>query len=275
LALALAVTLTWSGRSPALATSTLADHFGGFASDSQELLDHSPWNRFLTAYLVGSDDGIHRVAYSQVTAEDQASLKHYLEDLQAIDPTQMTRDQQFAYWVNLYNALSVDLVIDHYPVSSIRRIKFGWSLKPGPWDKKLLNVLGRELSLNNIEHDILRAIWNDARIHYAVNCASLSCPNLRHQAWTSVGLDDQLNQAARDYVNHPRGVSLEGSALKVSSIYIWYRSDFGGSDRAVIEHLTSYDEPELAAALNDLTAISGHDYDWKLNDHVPSGAANE
>ena len=250
----------------AQAEPELTRFFGEHAKGSQKLVNHDPWNRLLEAYVVVSDDGINRFNYAQVSSEDRADLARYLVELQTVDPKGLDRSEQFAFWANLYNAQTVDLILGHYPVSSIRKIKFGWSLKPGPWDEKLLTVQGHELSLNNIEHDILRPIWQDARAHYAVNCASNSCPNLLPQAFASKGLDSQLNEAARAYVNHPRGVSLKSGMLRVSSIYIWYREDFGGSDQAIIKHLKSHAAPGLVAALDEFNAISGHDYDWRLND---------
>jgi len=263
-----------SAGGPAQAAQDLAPAFDEFAKGSQEQVDHDPWDQILKTYVVSSDDGINRFRYGDVSAEDRATLSNYLNTLQTVDPAGLDRSEQFAYWANLYNALTVKLVLDHYPVSSIRKIKFGWSLKPGPWDEKLLTVKGHDLSLNNIEHDILRPILQDVRVHYALNCASISCPNLWPQAFTGADLKGQLKAAMSAYVNHPRGVSLKSGSLQVSSIYVWYRQDFGGTDEAVIAHLKAHAAPDLVAALGQFTEISGHDYDWALND-ATAASSNE
>ena len=132
-------------------------------------------------------------------------------------------------------------------------------------------VEGEALSLNDVEHRILRPIWRDPRIHYAVNCASLGCPNLRHQAFTSANTETLLDEGARDYVNHPRGAFFIDGGLHVSSIFHWFRSDFGGSDRSVLEHLVQFADPALRAKLMEITSIDGHDYDWALN-RVPTAS---
>ena len=172
-----------------------------------------------------------------------------------------------AYWINLYNALTVDTVLNHYPVGSIRDISISPGLfNRGPWDRKLVTVEGQALSLNDIEHRILRPIWHDPRIHYAVNCASLGCPNLANTAYDGSHLDAMLDAAARAYVNNPRGAAVHDGKLTVSSIYRWYEADFGSTDAGVIAHLKRYAEPPLAAALNGISAIADDHYDWRLND---------
>ena len=124
----------------------------------------------------------------------------------------------------------------------------------------------RPCRLNDIEHRILRPIWRDPRIHYAVNCASVGCPNLMTEAFAGDRLDAQLDGAARAYVNTPRGARIEDGKLVVSSIYIWFGEDFGGNDAGVIAHLKRYAEPQLGNRLKSLKAISDHRYDWSLND---------
>ena len=133
---------------------------------------------------------------------------------------------------------------------------------------------GVALSLNDIEHRILRPIWRDPRIHYAVNCAALGCPNLRMTAFTGANADEVLDRAARDYVNHPRGVTIRDGSLVVSSIYIWFQEDFGAGAMDVIAHLKRYAGPELRNRLMTVDGIDDDEYDWNLNDagHVTLGA---
>ncbi len=229
-------------------------------------IDHSAWGSLLSANVKTNVDGVNRVDYGSVPAADRARLKAYIESMRAVRVSGYSREEQFAFWINLYNALTVDIVLDHYPVDSIRDIKLSAGLfSQGPWSKKLLQIDGKEVSLNDIEHRILRPIWQDPRIHYAVNCASIGCPNLITEPFTAKNSDRLLQSAARDYINHPRGVRIENNRLHVSSIYVWFESDFGG-EAGVIGHLQQYAEPELAADLQNFEKIAGNSYDWSLND---------
>ncbi len=233
-------------------------------SGSAGPVDHSAWDAFLAEYARLDGDGLRRIDYSAASA-GRGALQDYLALLQSVDPTTLPRPEQFAYWANLYNAATVEVVLAAYPVESIRKI--GGSLfSPGPWGEEVVTVAGRALSLDDIEHGILRPIWGDPRIHYAVNCASVGCPNVGASAFRAEGLEEALDAAARDYVNHPRGAEVRNGRLYVSSIYDWFDVDFGGDDAGVIAHLRSFADPELAGALEGITRISGDDYDWALND---------
>jgi hypothetical protein len=229
-------------------------------------IDHSAWTRLLDRHVRASPDGINRVDYQGLT-RDRAVLDGYVRQLAGTAIADYNRDEQFAYWVNLYNALTVQVILDHYPVDSIMDIDISPGLfSVGPWGAELVEVDGRPLTLDDIEHRILRPIWQDSRVHYAVNCAALGCPNLRRRAFTGDRLDEMLDAGARDFVNHPRGAAVRDGRLHTSSIYVWFREDFGGSDSGVIRHLRGHARPELAERLSGLTRIADHDYDWGLND---------
>ena len=129
-----------------------------------------------------------------------------------------------------------------------------------------MNINDESLSLNDIEHRILRPIWQDARLHYAVNCASIGCPNLATTAYTADNVNEMLDAAAVAYINHPRGVTVNNGRLKISSIYDWFAIDFGDNEAAIIAHLQQYANEELRAQLNEIADISDYDYDWSLND---------
>ncbi|NND37831.1 MAG: DUF547 domain-containing protein [Gammaproteobacteria bacterium] len=237
------------------------------ASDetSVRTIDHSPWQRLLDRYLdARHSSGVNRFDYAGVTAGDKAALEAYVDSLQATDPRGYSRAEQRAYWINLYNAATVALVVDNYPVKSIRKI-YGGLFGLGPWNEPLLTVAGESMSLNDIEHRILRPIWSDPRIHYAVNCASIGCPNLAARAYTAINTEELLDAGARAYVNHPRGARFERDRLRVSSIYDWYQVDFGDSAAGVIEHLARYAQPELAERLAAYDGKLRYDYDWELN----------
>ena len=230
-------------------------------------IDHTAWTDFLTTYVSEGNDGVTRVAYAQVTDADKKALGTYLAQLAATPISRLNRAEQRAYWINLYNALTVKVVLDHYPVASIRDIDISPGLfADGPWDKELIEVEGEALSLNDIEHRILRPIWRDPRIHYALNCASIGCPNLRSLAFTAGNTEMLLEAAARAYVNHPRGGRIEDGKLIVSSIYVWFQEDFGDNDAGVIAHLSRYANRDLAAKLSAVARIGAHEYDWRLND---------
>lgn len=229
--------------------------------------DHSGWTGILRNWTRRGANGVVRVDYAGLKASPEAvnALGAYLAGLSRAAPLTLTGAEQFVFWVNAYNALTVQTVLEAYPVRSIRSIK-PHPFALGPWGRKRMMVDGTALSLDDIEHGILRERWKDPRIHYAVNCASYSCPNLQRQAWTSEGLNAALDHAAAEYVNHPRGVSLLEDGLTVSSIYDWYAGDFGQNEAEIIEHFRSHAQPGLAAALAPRRTISGYVYDWSLND---------
>lgn len=235
-------------------------------------VEHAPWGRFLASYVAPDATGLNRVAYGRVTATDRADLRAYLAAMARVPVSMLNRREQLAYWVNLYNALTVEVVLEHYPVDSIRDIDISPGLfSNGPWGARLIEVEGEPLSLDDIEHRILRPIWRDPRIHYAVNCASVGCPNLQAQPFLAAGLDRMLDEAAIAYVNSRRGMRLAADGLYVSSIYVWFAEDFGHGERDVIRHLMAYAAPELAMRLQALDGITGHDYDWTLNDAARAG----
>lgn len=229
-------------------------------------VNNGGFDALLSRRARASADGVVRVDYAgwQRSTADREALKRYIDLLTGLDPLTLTRPDQFAYWANLYNALTIKAVVDAYPVASIRDIRTSRPL-PGPWWKAITQVAGVNLSLNNIEHDILRKGWREPRVHYAVNCASFSCPNLPLSALRGVGLEAALDAAARAYVNHPRGVRFDGPKLVVSSIYRWYGGDFGGTDAKVIAHLAQYAAPPLRARLLAVDRIARGAYDWSLN----------
>jgi uncharacterized protein DUF547 len=230
-------------------------------------IDHAAWDGFLERYLVSGSDGINRLAYGRVLPEDRETLAIYIDALGGLPITSYRRAEQLAYWINLYNALTVRTVLQYYPVASILDIDTSpGPLGRGPWGEKLLRIEGESVSLDDIEHRILRPFWRDARLHYALNCASLGCPNLGPHAFASAPIETQLDQAAQAYVNHPRGARVVDGRLFVSSLYVWYKPDFGGSDAAVVAHLMRYAAPPLRRALAPLSTIAGDQYDWALND---------
>ena len=264
---AMVIALLLPGAVFAAPSADLWSYWTAHDPDAERSVDHSFWDGFLQRYVRTGQRGINLVAYGRVTAKDRQGLQGYIERLEAVPVRALARGEQLAYWINLYNSLTVKLVLDHYPVESIRDIDIspGW-FSVGPWDKKLLTVEGKELSLNDIEHRILRPVWGDPRIHYGVNCASMGCPDLRRRAYTRDNAGELLESGARRYINHPRGASVQDGELVVSSIYKWFTEDFGSGERDVIEHLMRYAEPDLRGRLQEFSDIDGYRYDWSLND---------
>jgi len=251
----------------------LADTFKDYDPMSTTTVDHSLWADILTAHVREDKDGITRVDYAALadSKPDLEKLGAYLDLLQDTDVAALGRDEQFAYWANLYNAVTVEVILDHYPVRSIRDISISPGLfSTGPWGKPLVTVEGKDLSLDNIEHDILRKNWDEPRVHYAVNCASYGCPNLALEPYTGKQLDAQLEAAARAYVNHPRGVRFEGGKLTLSKIYDWYGKDFGSSKTEQLTSIAADADPELADKLKNHSGRITYEYDWSLNDTANS-----
>lgn len=243
------------------------DVWTAHVSSATATVDHGAWDRLLKTYLVRSRDGINRFAYGRVSAADRQALDAYIARLAAMPITHFNRDEQLAYWINLYNALTVKVILEYYPVASIRDIDLTPGLlSDGPWDRKLIRIGKHAVSLNDIEHRILRPIWLDPRIHYAVNCASIGCPNLQPDAFTAANAKTLLTQAAVEYINDPRGVRVLNNKLVISKIYLWFAEDFGATRDNIFAHLRRYARPDLAQHIRLDTEIADYEYDWALND---------
>jgi len=261
LPLAGAVLFAATSSRAAIGLSRFANAAGG-----AQTLDHAAFDALLKR-RTSIEAGVVRVDYRgwKASTADRAALGAYIRHLSTSDPLRLTRREQFAYWANLYNAITIETVLAAYPVKSIRDIRPS-PLAIGPWKQKAAMVAGVALSLDDIENGILRAGWRDPRVHYAINCASFGCPNLPRTAWRGAGLPERLDAAARDYINHPRGVRFDGDKLVVSSIYRWFDGDFGGDDKRIISHLSAYAAPALKDRLAKVDRIGGHGYDWSLNE---------
>lgn len=229
---------------------------------------HADWTRLLQTYIRPSQDGVNRFDYAalKASAADREALNAYIKRLASGMSTDMPGDERFVALANLYNALTVRLIVENYPVSSIRNIKPNL-FSTGPWKQDIITLNGERVSLDDIEHRMLRREYADPRVHYAVICASIGCPNLRSSAWEAATLNEELDAAARDYINHPRGVSVrKDGRLAVSSIYKWFREDFGGNEKGVVDHLLKYAAPDLRKQIETNPDIASYDYDWSLND---------
>ncbi len=270
-ALKLAVAALWLALAavqpvqPALA-AVLSEQFAKTNPASAQTINHEAFTALLKSHIRQDNTGLNRVDYAALKTS-QPALQRYIEYLTAQKVSSLNKDEQFALWANLYNALTLDVVLAAYPVKSIRDIDISPGLfSNGPWGKKLVTIEGQSLSLDDIEHKILRPIFKDPRVHYAVNCASVGCPNLAKSAFTGAELDSQLEEAAKAYINSTRGVKLNNGQLSISKIYSWFQKDFGSGETAILNHLKKYANPPLKAKLQKASSIDGYFYDWNLND---------
>lgn len=250
--------------------ANVAKIFAAHSQGTGTLVDHSAWDKLLKTYVAPGKDGLNRVRYGKFKAKGRAALTSYLTSLSKVDPAKLDKNEQFAFWVNLYNAKTIDVILSKYPVKSIKDIRLGGSffanITGGPWKAKIVTIKGTKLSLDDIEHGILRPIFKDPRVHYAVNCASVGCPNLDTDAFTGATLQQQLNKAAAAYINSSRGFNVKSGRITASSIYKWFRDDFGGSEAGVFAHAKKYASPALKTKLASIGSISSYNYDWNLND---------
>ena len=218
---------------------------------------NAEYNTFLSKY-VSAVNGINLVAYDKVTPQDRAVLRSYIEKLSAMDIEALPRDAEMATWFNLYNAKTIELILENYPTKSIRKIS-------SPWKRDRLVVNGKKMSLDDIEHGTVRKKYDEPRVHYAFNCASIGCPNIKSSAWEASSLEADLVQASRDFIGSERGVSIQGNKIIASSIFKWYKKDFGGNEAGILAHLRQYATGSKKAALDAASDINKYDYDWDLN----------
>ncbi len=260
-----------TGAAPAEGKLKLLPFWDASDESNASRIDHGAWQEILDTYLRSHGSGINRFDYAALKANagDTAKLAGYLSYLQGLDPRTYSRREQKAYWFNFYNSLTVKVVADAYPVDSIRKISdsmLGGLIPVGPWGDVRAEVCGQDLTLDNIEHGILRPIYRDPRIHYGVNCASLGCPNLLETAFTAANTETLLDGAARAYVNHSRGVDfVDDDFIVISSIYTWFSEDFGDTEENVLKHLARYAEEALAERLKSFEGAIDYEYDWDLN----------
>lgn len=243
--------------SKALLSLLLFFHFGGlypqenpFSGESQDSPpSHARWDTLVRAHVT-ADGWVDYEGFLQ----DRAQLEAYLQILGDHTPGEnWGREAQLAYFINLYNAATVLLILDHYPVGSIRDI-------PRPWGRKVIHIGPEDYSLGEVEHGILREM-GDPRIHFAINCASVSCPKLRNEAFTAEDLDRQLLEATREFVNDPAKNRISASEASLSKIFKWYKKDFLGPGQTLPDYL----EPYLREPIPADTQITFLPYDWSLN----------
>ncbi len=236
-------------ETPKVATPAPAPKKVEVKKEVPKAFSHAAWNTLAQKHI--SSTG--KVNYKGFKA-DIGAFEAYLKSL-ADNPIQSSwsRGQKMAYWINAYNAFTIKLIVDNYPVKSITDLEGG-----KPWDKKWIKLGGKTYSLNNIEHDILRPKYKDARIHFAVNCAAKSCPPVWNKAWTAANLNGQLERATKSFINNAKYNSVGGSNAAISKIFEWYAVDFGN----ITDYLNKYANTKVAGG----TAVTYQEYNWALNE---------
>ena len=204
----------------------------------------------------------NRVSYDGFQ-RDQALLDQYLDILSAVDPDTLGHNHRFAFYMNAYNAFTIKLILTRYPeINSIKEIGSFFS---GPWSKKFISLNGRNVSLDYIEHEVLRPVFKDPRVHFAINCAAKSCPPLFNRPFEGDRLEAQLDQLTREFINDPKSTFVKDNTLFVSKIFDWFDEDFNDNPlHFVRQYAGERLKKDLDAAGSDIR-VSYLRYDWSLN----------
>lgn len=249
---------------------------GSKSKASSDTFNDAALERVLTQYV--NDSGL--VNYAALK-ENRRDLDDTVEQIQHVSPANApqvfpTREAQLAYWINAYNALVLRMVVDHYPISSITKIGI---IPFSAFFVERPQLGGKRMTLRSLENDVIRAGFHDPRIHFAINCASRSCPPLAQHAYRPETLNQQLDAAARKFINDNANVTLDARSGKVelSKIFDWYASDFKEAyaakvhrDGTVLDYLKLYLTPERQRVLAQLSGatVRYNQYDWSLNDQA-------
>ncbi len=219
--------------------------------------DNAVFARLLKKYVINS-----RVDYDGFK-KDEETLDRYLEILSHSDTAAFSEKEAFAFYINAYNAFTIKLILTKYPgIDSIKDIGGFFS---GPWDIEFVRLKDKTISLGDIEHKILRPVFKDPRVHFAINCASKSCPPLRNEPYEPDRLDEQLNRQAKDFINADGNIVIKGSTVYISKIFKWFKKDFkNGAIPFIRSHASKPLKAKLDAAGKDIR-IKYQDYDWSLN----------
>ena len=213
------------------------------------IVNHTTWNQLLKKHV--SDQG--KVDYLGFK-KDLIELNAYLDWLSKSKPSETwSKDQLMAFWINAYNALTIKLIVDRYPISSIKDIY-------SPWNIKVITIANKKLSLNNIEHDILRKM-GDPRIHFGIVCASISCPKLQNEAFNTQNTNRLLNKASKEFLADSTKNELTTDAAELSKIFKWFAKDFK-QEGSLIDFLNKFADIRIASN----ATISFKDYNWGLNE---------
>ncbi len=214
---------------------------------------HKTWDDLLKKYVSSSG----KVNYAGFKTE-KAELDKYIKELQSIysKVDSWNKNKRLAYWINVYNAVTVKLITDNYPLKSIQDLNGG-----KPWDLKLINLGGTSYTLNVIENKIIRPKYNEPRIHFAVNCAAKSCPKIMNKAWTEDNIQRYLTKQTKAFLANTSQNKIAADKVVLSKIFDWYKVDFGGDNTKLIEFINKYSDVKV----NDNATVTFNEYNWELN----------
>jgi len=236
-------------------------------------VDHRPWQIFLNGATI-DDRGITRISFSTIPGRQRAGLDQYVAWLATLNPSQWNRDQQLAYWLNLHNAMTVQVVADAGGRGDLDRFRQFPSATAGPFAATIVTVEGHPLSIDDIVDDVLRPNFAGVPFHYGLFTGAEGGPSLRRTAFTGTAVRAELDAEARRYVNG-RGVRIGRRDVRLSSLYDWYGDDFGESDEAILNHVRFYAEGRLKTDLESRTVIVGYTYDFAIVGYVPRRVESE
>tara|TARA_R110001592_G_scaffold307299_2_gene580902 strand:- start:437202 stop:437972 length:771 start_codon:yes stop_codon:yes gene_type:complete len=231
-----------------------------FKNTSDNIPSHKIWDE-LTKKNVSQDGHVNYKGFIQ----DSLKLNKYLDLISASAPNKKTwsNDEQMAFWINAYNAYTVQLIIRNYPLKSIKEIGGRVPFINSSWDIKFIQFGGETLDLNNIEHGILRKEFEEPRVHFALNCASVSCPKLRNEAYTAEKLESQLNDQAKAFINNPSKNNIgDGKNIKISKLFTWFEGDFKKKSPNIPAFLSQFSKVKVSEDAD----IDYLDYNWNLNE---------
>ncbi|MCW8849176.1 MAG: DUF547 domain-containing protein [Melioribacteraceae bacterium] len=234
-------------------------------------IDHSILTNIMSKYNFNGN-----LDYYGLTKE--AKLNEYLNLLSNVNPSKLESDQEkIAFWINVYNAFTIKAIVDNYPVESINDLHSGGRIighifSTTVWDDDFIEINNKEYSLNDVEHKILRKEFKEPRIHFAIVCASISCPQLRHEAYSAEKLEEQLqDQTIKFFGDQTKNKFDEKNKIAyLSKILDWFEEDFGENNEEVLKFVSKYLNSKLSSNINEDTenwSIDYLDYDWGLNEH--------
>ena len=229
----------------------------GTQNSMAPVVDHSIYSDLLKRHV---KDG--HVNYRGFKS-DEARLDQYLKVLENTEVEQLSPGEQFAFYTNAYNAWTIKLILSGYP--GIKSIKDLGSFFQTPWKKKIVRIDGKMITLDDVEHNILRPRFKDPRVHFVINCAAFSCPPLRSEPYRGDILDQQLDDATRAFINNPERNYLEGNILYVSKIFKWFAEDFDHDVVSFVSKFAEHDFKQDLEAKKDRLKVKYLHYDWSLN----------
>lgn len=263
------MTRRWFFNIRLLAVSVLLAGLGLHAAQAQstDTFDHSDFDAVLETYV--DEQGM--VDYAGLQENRAEHFDPYLDQLAEANPEALTSDEELAFWINAYNALALDLIIEHYPVESI------WEPTPGetmetteenPFEIPVGTVAGKSYTLDEVEHNEIDDTFDDPRFHFAIVCAAMSCPPLRMEAYTGQQIDDQLHDQAVQFIREHPDNRLEPTdgTVHVSTVFEWFKHDFGGDEAGIQRYIASYVDGDLQQRLEQAAFdVAFTEYDWTLN----------